>query len=273
MAAMKVRVGHSADPDDAFMVWALAAGAVDTRGLELEPVVSDIQTLNEWALEGRLEVTAFSAAAYAEVADRYLLLPHGSSFGEGYGPLVVARRPFALEELARTEIAIPGRLTTAFLMLRLALGTNELRVRELPFDAILDEVVSGRVEAGLIIHEGQLTYRDAGLVKVLDTGQWWESETGLPLPLGLVGVRRDVERASDVAAVLREAIDAGLAHRDEAMLYAAGFGRGIDAETADEFVAMYVNELTLDMGERGRRAVAEVLRRAGAGREPEFVRP
>jgi 5,8-dihydroxy-2-naphthoate synthase len=266
-----IRVGHSADPDDAFMVWALEAGTVDTRGLELEPVVSDIQTLNEWALEGRLEVTAFSAAAYAEVADRYVLLSHGASFGEGYGPIVVARRELSLDELRETEIVIPGRLTTAYLALRLLLGTNDLRVRELPFDAILDEVSSGRAEAGLIIHEGQLTYAAAGLVKLLDTGVWWQGETGLPLPLGLVGIRRDVERASDVAAVLREAIDSGLEHRAEAMTYAAGFGRGIDAATADEFVAMYVNELTLDMGERGRRAVTELLARAGVGGEPEFV--
>jgi 1,4-dihydroxy-6-naphthoate synthase len=266
-----IRIGHSADPDDAFMVWALESGAVDTRGLDLEPVVSDIQTLNEWALEGRLEVTAFSAAAYAEVADRYRLLPHGASFGEGYGPIVVARRQLTLDELRDTEIVIPGRLTTAYLALRLALRTDDLRVRELPFDQVLDEVVSERAQAGLIIHEGQLTYRDAGLVKLLDTGEWWWQETGLPLPLGLVGIRRDVERADDVAAVLREAIDAGLANRDDAMAYAAGFGRGIDAATADEFVAMYVNDLTVDMGSRGRDGVAELLRRAGRGLEPEFV--
>jgi len=266
-----IRIGHSADPDDAFMVWALEAGTVDTRGLELETVVSDIQTLNEWALEGRLEVTAISAAAYAEVAERYLLLPFGASFGEGYGPIVVASRELSLDELRGLEIVIPGRLTTAYLALRLLLGTNDLRVRELPFDAILDEVSSGRAEAGLIIHEGQLTYGDAGLVKVLDTGEWWLGETGLPLPLGLVGIRRDVERAEDVAAVLRAAIDSGLEHREQAMSYAAGFGRGIDAATADEFVAMYVNDLTLDMGDRGRRAVAELLARAGTGSVPEFV--
>jgi 1,4-dihydroxy-6-naphthoate synthase len=253
------------------MVWALEAGAVDKRGLDLQPVVSDIQTLNEWALEGRLEVTAFSAAAYAEVADRYLLLPHGASFGDGYGPIVVARRELSHDELRETEIVIPGRLTTAYLGLRLALGTSELRVRELPFDEILDEVSSGRADAGLIIHEGQLTFGDAGLVKLLDTGEWWLAETGLPLPLGLVGIRRDVDRREDVVAVLREAIDAGLANRDEAMSYAAGFGRGIDAATADEFVAMYVNDLTVDMGERGRRAVAEVLLRAGATTAPEWV--
>jgi 1,4-dihydroxy-6-naphthoate synthase len=259
---MKIRVGHSADPDDAFMVWALEAGAVDTRGLELEPVVSDIQSLNEWALEGRLEVTALSAGAYPSVADRYLLLPHGASFGEGYGPIVVARDEV---DLHAVEIVTPGPLTTAKRVLHLALG-DEIRTRDLPFDKVLEEVVSGRAEAGLLIHEGQLTYADAGLRKLLDLGVWWQDETGLPLPLGLVGIRRDVERRGDVSAVLREAIDAGLANRDDAMRYAIGFGRGIDATTADDFVAMYVNDLTLDMGERGREAVARLL-----GRDPEFA--
>jgi 1,4-dihydroxy-6-naphthoate synthase len=250
-----IRVGHSADPDDAFMVWALEAGRVDRRGLELQPVVSDIQSLNEWALEGRLEVTALSAGAYPAVADTYVLLPHGSSFGEGYGPIVVARTQLDLREV---EIVTPGPLTTATRVLRLALGDG-VRTRDLPFDEVLDEVRSGRAEAGLLIHEGQLTYGDAGLHKLLDLGVWWQQETGLPLPLGLVGARRDLERIDDVSAVLREAIDAGLANRDEAMRYAMSFGRGIDAATADEFVAMYVNELTIDMGERGRRALELLL--------------
>jgi 1,4-dihydroxy-6-naphthoate synthase len=265
VAAVAIRVGHSADPDDAFMVWALEAGRVDKRGLTLEPVVSDIQTLNEWALEGRLEVTAISAGAYPSVAETYALLPHGASFGEGYGPIVVARRPLALDELRGLEIVTPGPLTTATRVLRLALGTA-VRTRDLPFDEVLDEVTSGRAEAGLLIHEGQLTYADAGLEKVLDLGVWWQDEKGLPLPLGLVAARRDLDRLEDISAVLREAIDAGLANRDEAMRYAMGFGRGIDAATADEFVAMYVNDLTLDMGERGRRAVTELL-----GHEPDFV--
>jgi 1,4-dihydroxy-6-naphthoate synthase len=265
VAAVAIRVGHSADPDDAFMVWALEAGRVDKRGLTLEPVVSDIQTLNEWALEGRLEVTAISAGAYPSVAETYALLPHGASFGEGYGPIVVARRPLALDELRGLEIVTPGPLTTAARVLRLALGTA-VRTRDLPFDEVLDEVTSGRAEAGLLIHEGQLTYADAGLEKVLDLGVWWQDERGLPLPLGLVAARRDLDRLEDISAVLREAIDAGLANRDEAMRYAMGFGRGIDAATADEFVAMYVNDLTLDMGERGRRAVTELL-----GHEPDFV--
>lgn len=252
------------------MVWALQAGTVDTRGLELEPVVSDIQTLNEWALAGRLEVTALSAGAYPEVADRYLLLPHGASFGEGYGPIVVAREPLPRDELGACEIAIPGRLTTAYLLLRLALGEG-LRVRELPFDRVLDAVLAGDADAGLLIHEGQLTWAAAGVEKVLDLGEWWREETALPLPLGLVAARRDLPRLHDVSAVLREAIQAGLDHREEAMRYATGFGRGIDAATADEFVAMYVNDLTRDMGERGRAAIAELLRRAGTPVEAEFA--
>jgi 5,8-dihydroxy-2-naphthoate synthase len=262
VAAVAIRVGHSADPDDAFMVWALEADRVDKRGLDLQPVVSDIQSLNEWALEGRLEVTALSAGAYPSVADRYVLLPHGASFGEGYGPIVVARDELDLREV---EIVTPGPLTTASRVLRLALG-DEVRTRDLPFDEVLDEVVSGRAEAGLLIHEGQLTYGDSGLRKLLDLGAWWQEEHDLPLPLGLGAARRDVERLDEISAVLREAIDAGLAHRDEAMRYAMGFGRGIDAATADEFVAMYVNDLTLDMGERGRRAVELLL-----GTVPEFA--
>ena len=262
VAAVTIRIGHSADPDDAFMVWALGAGRVDVRGLALEPVAADIQTLNEWALEGRLEVTALSAGAYPAVADRYRLLAHGASIGEGYGPIVVARSEVDLHEV---EIVTPGALTTAKRVLHLALG-DDIRTRDLPFDEVLDEVVSGRAEAGLLIHEGQLTFAESGLVKLLDLGVWWRDETGLPLPLGVVALRRDVERAEDVSAVLLEAIHAGLAHRDEALDYARDFGRGIDEATADEFVAMYVNDLTLDMGDRGRAAVGQLL-----GSEPEFV--
>jgi 1,4-dihydroxy-6-naphthoate synthase len=265
---MRIRVGHSADPDDAFMFWALEAGRVDTRGLELEQVVSDIQTLNEWALEGRLEVTAISMGAYPACAERYVLLPHGASMGVGYGPVVVAREAVDLHEV---EIVIPGRLTTAYLVLRLALG-EDLRVRELPFDEILAEVASGRADAGLVIHEGQLTYASEGLEKMLDLGAWWHDETGLPLPLGVNAARRDLgDRLGDVTAVLGEAIRAGLEHRDEAMVYAQRFGRGIDAATADRFVAMYVNELTVDYGDDGRRAVAELLRRAGSPVAAEYA--
>ena len=259
---MAIRIGHSADPDDAFMAWAIEAGQVDLRGLDVELVPSDIQTLNEWALDGTLEVTALSAGAYPAVADRYVLLPHGASFGEGYGPIVVARDDVDQHEV---EIVTPGALTTAKRVLERALGDG-IRTRDLPFDEVLDEVVSGRAEAGLLIHEGQLTFAGHGLRKLLDLGIWWRDETGLPLPLGVVVARRDLDRLGDVSAVVREAIDAGLAHREEAMRYAIGFGRGIDVSTADEFVAMYVNDLTLDMGERGREAIALLL-----DREPEFV--
>jgi 1,4-dihydroxy-6-naphthoate synthase len=263
--AVRIRVGHSADPDDAFMFWALEAGRVDVRGLEFEQVVSDIQTLNEWATEGRLEVTAISMGAYAHVADNYVLLPHGASMGIGYGPIVVTRDDVDVAGLRELEIVIPGTLTTAYLVLRLALG-EEIRVRELPFDEILDEVRSGRADAGLLIHEGQLTYGSAGLHKALDLGVWWEAETGLPLPLGVNAARRDLgDRLGDVSAVLGEAIRVGLDNRDEALAYAEQFGRGIDRETADRFVAMYVNELTCDYGELGRRAVDELLLRSGSG--------
>jgi 1,4-dihydroxy-6-naphthoate synthase len=250
------------------MFWAIESGAVDLRGFTVEQVVSDIETLNGWATEGRLEVTALSMGAYAEVADKYLLLPHGASFGLGYGPIVVAREELDPRE---AEIVIPGRRTTAFQTLRFALG-EDVRVRELPFDEILDEVVSGRAEAGLLIHEGQLTYAAAGLHKLLDLGVWWQAETGLPLPLGINAARRDLgEHLPDVSAVLGEAIRVGLDRREEALDYARDFGRGIDRETADRFVAMYVNELTCDYGDTGRRAVAEFLRRAGSTAEAQYA--
>jgi 1,4-dihydroxy-6-naphthoate synthase len=272
-----IRLGHSPDPDDAFMFWALAAGRIDTRGLELEHVLADIQTLNEWALEGRLETTAISLHAYPFVQDRYLLLPHGASMGAGYGPVLVARRAISLDEIRDIEIAVPGRMTTAFLVLRMAIG--DFRFREVPFDRIIGEVRSGGAEAGLLIHEGQLTYEAEGLSKVLDLGEWWLLETGLPLPLGVNVARRDLgaEVLHDLSTVLADSIREGLEHRGEAMRYALDFGRGLDLELADEFVGMYVNELTSDYGEEGRQAVEELLRRAealGAYQQPvrvEFV--
>ncbi len=259
-----IRVGHSPDPDDAFMFWALTTDLVDRRGYDFEQVLADIQTLNFWALEARLEVTALSLAAYPFVQDDYALLPHGASIGSGYGPIVVAREPLTREQLRETEIVIPGRMTTAYLALRLVLG--DLAYRELPFEQIPDEVASGRADAGLVIHEGQLTFEDHGLQKVLDLGNWWLLETGLPLPLGVNSIRRDLgeEVLADVSQVLRESIQCGLDHRAEALEYAVQFGRGIDAEIADQFVSMYVNELTRDYGDEGRRAVAELLRRGEA---------
>jgi 1,4-dihydroxy-6-naphthoate synthase len=274
---MLIRLGHSPDPDDAFMFWALAEGRVDARGFAFEHVLRDIQTLNEWALEGRLEVTALSLHTYPFVQDRYVLLPHGASMGAGYGPVVVAPRTLSRDQLRETEIAVPGEMTTAFLVLRLFLGDFAYRV--VPFDEILEEVESGRADAGLLIHEGQLTYASRGLEKCVDLGEWWLLETGLPLPLGVNVARRDLgdERLRDLSEVLRASIQAGLDNRYEAMRYALRFGRGLDTELADRFVGMYVNELTCDYGEEGRRAVEELLRRGeriGAFRDPvrvEFV--
>jgi 1,4-dihydroxy-6-naphthoate synthase len=259
------------------MFWALAAGEIDPRGFEFEHVLHDIQTLNELALEGRLEVTAISLHSYPSVQDRYVLLPHGASMGSGYGPIVVAREPLSEGGLRGMVIAVPGRMTTAFLALRLRLG--EFAWREVPFDKIMDEVLSGDAEAGLLIHEGQLTYASAGLQKVVDLGEWWLAETGLPLPLGVNVARRDLgpEVLRKLSAVLAESIRAGLDNRERALEYALKFGRGLDNELADRFVGMYVNELTEDYGEEGRKAVRELLRRGeeiGAFEEPvkvEFV--
>jgi 1,4-dihydroxy-6-naphthoate synthase len=259
---VRIRVGHSPDPDDAFMYWGLTTDLVDTRGHEFEQVLSDIQTLNQWARAARLEVTAISLAAYPFVQEDYILLPHGASIGSGYGPVVVAREPLTREQLGEREIVVPGVLTTSFLALRLVVG-GELRYRELPFDEIPDEVASGRADVGLLIHEGQLTFADYGLVKVLDLGEWWLLETGLPLPLGVNVARRDLgsEVLGEVSEVLREAIQCGLDNRAEALEYALQFGRGIDVAVADRFVSMYVNELTQDYGDEGRKAVTELLRR------------
>jgi 5,8-dihydroxy-2-naphthoate synthase len=261
---MRIRLGHSPDPDDAFMFWALAAGTIDTRGFEFEHVLKDIQTLSEWAVEGRLETTAMSLASYPLVQDKYAILPHGASMGSGYGPVVVGKRVLSPDELRATEIVVPGEMTTAFLTLRLFLG--EFPYRVMAFDEILPEVLEGRTEAGLLIHEGQLTYSSLGLAKSVDLGEWWLLETGLPLPLGINVARRDLgeETLHELSEVLRESIRAGLENREEAMQYAMQFGRGIDERVADRFVGMYVNELTEDYGDEGRRAVEELLGRAEA---------
>jgi 1,4-dihydroxy-6-naphthoate synthase len=259
---MEIRVGHSPDPDDAFMYWALTTDLVEPRGFVFEQVLADIQTLNQWARAGRLEVTAISLAAYPFVQEDYVLLPHGASIGSGYGPIVVAREPLGVDDLKGREVVVPGRMTTAFLTLRLVLG--DFPYRELPFEQIPDEVASGRADVGLLIHEGQLTFSELGLHKTLDLGEWWLLETGLPLPLGVNVARRDVERLEDLSAVLREGIVCGLEHRDEALEYALQFGRGIDEAVADRFIEMYVNQMTQDYGDEGRQAVAELLRRGEA---------
>lgn len=269
---MRIRVGFSADPDDAFMFWGLASGAVSSRGHDFEPVIEDIQTLNAWALEARLEVTAMSMATYPLVTDRYKLLPHGASFGSGYGPIVVAREPLSLDELKQREIVVPGQGTTAYMVLRMALG-GDFPHRDARFDEILPEVAEGRAEAGLLIHEGQLTYADHGLHKLLDLGEWWLLETGLPLPLGVNTIRRDLGDGPmhEVSDILRESLEAALANRAEALEYALAFGRGLDVDRGDEFVGMYVNDLTCDYGDEGRQAVRELLERSGNVAEVEFV--
>ncbi len=259
---MLIRLGHSPDPDDAFMFWGLASGRVDPRGFEFEHVLEGIQTLNEWALEGRLEVTAISLHTYPFVQERYMLLPHGASMGSGYGPVVVSREPLTREELERVEIAVPGRMTTAFLTLRLYLG-DDFSYREVPFESVMDEVAAGRSDAGLVIHEGQLTFERQGLHKVVDLGEWWLLETGLPLPLGINVARRDLgaDTLHVLSGILHDSIEAGLEHRAQALEYALEFGRGLDPALADRFVGMYVNELTQDYGDEGRAAVTELLRR------------
>ncbi|GBC94179.1 1,4-dihydroxy-6-naphtoate synthase [bacterium HR15] len=258
---MTIRLGHSPDADDAFMFWALSVGLIETP-LRFEHVLRDIQTLNEWAREGRLEFTALSVHNLAYVADRYAVLMHGGSFGDGYGPILVAQKPIPLNALRHYPIAVPGRLTSAYLALRLFLP--EAHTVEMPFDAIMPAVQRGEIPIGLLIHEGQLTYAQYGLVCLLDLGVWWAEQTGgLPLPLGVNAVRTDLpgEVQREIARVFRESIRLGLENREQAMAYALQFGRGLDAKTGDRFVGMYVNELTLEMGERGKRAIEEFLHR------------
>lgn len=271
---MRLALGHSPDPDDAFMFWALAAGKIDAEGLEFEHVLQDIETLNRRAERGELEITALSVHAYAYLHERYLLLPHGASMGDGYGPLIVASRPMSVEEVRAARIAVPGLRTSAYLAARLALGPFEHAL--VPFDRIMDQVRAGEVDAGLLIHEGQLTWEDAGLHKVLDLGEWWRGTTGgLPLPLGVNAVRRglpaDVVRR--VVRVLERSIRYGLEHRAPAVQHALRWGRGLDTRLADRFIGMYVNDLTLDLGERGRAGIDEFLRRGhAAGIVPGPVR-
>ena len=257
-----INLAHSPDSDDAFMFYALAKGKVDTRGLTFKHVLDDIETLNRKAIEGTYEVTAVSFHAYYKIKDRYRLMTAGASVGDGYGPMIVSKRPLTHQDLDEATVAVPGELTTAFLVLKLCLGN--FRYRAVPFDQISDEVKSGRADAGLLIHEGQLTYEREGLKKVVDLGEWWLLETGLPLPLGANVARRDlgVDTLFELSEVLRDSIQSGLDNREEAMEYALKFGRGLDAALADRFVGMYVNELTCDYGDEGRQAVRELLSRA-----------
>jgi 1,4-dihydroxy-6-naphthoate synthase len=279
-----IRVGHSPDPDDAFMFYALAKDRIDTGRFRFEHELVDIETLNRRAFAGELELTALSLHAYAYLADKYLLCPCGASMGDNYGPMVVSRQQQSIQSLRGQTIAVPGTLTTAFLALSMCLGKDAFQHVVVPFDQILDVVQAGQhegqaIDAGLCIHEGQLTYGDQNLKLVVDLGKWWMEETGLPLPLGANGIRRDLgsETIGEVNRLLKESIRYGLEHRAAALDYAQTYGRGLDRAKADKFVGMYVNDWTLDFGERGRQAVRELLKRGHADGvipslvEPEFV--
>jgi 1,4-dihydroxy-6-naphthoate synthase len=269
-----ITVGHSPDPDDAFMFYALAHDKLDTGDLAFRHELQDIETLNRRALRGELDVTAVSIHAYAYLADKYALLPSGCSMGDRYGPMVVARQPLVLDDLTGLRIAVPGTMTTAYLALELLLADARKKVPPaakekaklldyvvMPFDEILGAVAAGKVDAGLIIHEGQLTFQKQGLHLVVDLGVWWHEKTGLPLPLGGNAVRRDLgaDTMRRISRLLKESIRYALDHREEALTYALKYGRDLDRALADRFVGMYVNDWTLDYGPRGRAAVARLL--------------
>ncbi len=271
MSKRVLSLGHSPDSDDAFMFYALAEGLIDTGDVRYEHIIQDIESLNRRAERGELDITAVSVHAYAYFSDKYLLSPCGASVGEGYGPILVARKGVTLETVRAGMIAVPGERTSAFLALRLFLG--EFRYEVVPFDKILEQVASGKADAGLIIHEGQLTYGDLGLENLLDLGKWWFEETGLVLPLGAIAIKRDLEpeMASSVVRHLRQSFEYGLAHRDNALIHASHYARELDPKKMDRFVGMYVNEWTLDLGPEGKEAVREFLRRgAEAGVIPRM---
>jgi 1,4-dihydroxy-6-naphthoate synthase len=276
-----IRVGHSPDPDDAFMFYALAKDELDTGRFRFEHELVDIETLNRRAFAGELELTALSLHAYAYLSDKYLLCTCGASMGDNYGPMVVTREPMSIADLRGKTIAVPGTLTTAFLALSMCLGKDAFKHVVVPFDQILDVVEAGQhsgqaIDAGLIIHEGQLTFGDQNLKLVVDLGKWWMEETGLPLPLGANGIRRDLgpDAIVEVNRLLKESIRYGLEHRQAALDYAGKYGRGLDRAKADKFVGMYVNDWTLDFGPRGRQAVTELLARGhAAGIIPKLVEP
>jgi len=259
---LTIHVGHSPDPDDAFMFHALANEKIDTGRYEFHHTLQDIETLNRRALNGELELTAVSLHGYAYVTDTYALCACGASMGENYGPMVVARQRGTAEEFRGRRIAIPGELTTAYLTLKLLLG-DDFTPHVMPFDEILDAVERAEVDAGLIIHEGQLTYDDRDLHLIVDLGEWWMEETGLPLPLGANAIRKDLgaRAMQEVTGLLKQSIRYGLEHREEALDYALQYGRDLDRDKADQFVGMYVNDWTLDFGERGREAVHTLLER------------
>ena len=267
-------LGHSPDPDDAFMFYAMAENKIDLRGYRFKHQLEDIQTLNERALRGELHISAISIHAYACVADKYALLPCGASMGDGYGPIVVTTAERSLpagkgdvdarEWLSDRVIAVPGRMTSAYLALQLYLG--DFKYVAVPFDQVFDAVKSGRADAGLIIHEGQLTYARSGFQKIVDLGEWWKRETGLPLPLGGNVLRKDIPSPvrRDLAEIVRQSIEFGLAHRDEAVRHSLPYARDMNSELAGKFIGMYVNEFTRDYGQVGRAAIRKFLGNARA---------
>ena len=254
-----ITVAHSPDSDDAFMFYGLATHKLDTGSLSFTHVLKDIQTLNEEAFRGTYDVTAVSFHAYAYIADKYLLLPHGASIGDNYGPILVSREPAKAAEVSQLKIAVPGTLTSAFLALRIF--NADFKYEVVPFDKIIDAVKSGQCDAGLLIHEGQLFYESIGLHKVLDLGEWWHERTGLPLPMGGNVIRRELgpEIIRQVSHCLSESIRYSLANREDALAYAMQFARDMDTDLADRFVGMWVNDLTLDYTDRGREAVQRLL--------------
>ena len=256
-----IRIGHSPDSDDAFMFYALAKETIPTDGIQVVHVIEDIESLNQRALKGELEVTAVSIHAYAYIADKYALMPCGSSMGDRYGPILVANQLFPASELKGKKIAIPGKMTTAYLTC--SLFESNFEAIEVPFDQIIDFVKSGQADAGLIIHEGQLTYGESGMHKIVDLGEWWYQETGLPLPLGGNVIRRDLgdEKMRKVTRLVRQSIQHSLDNRAEALDYAMIYARDMETKTADQFVGMYVNEYTIDYGDSGREGVRELLKR------------
>jgi len=260
--ARTITLAHSPDSDDAFMFYALAKGKVDTRGLTFKHVLEDIETLNRKAIEGAYEVTAVSFHAYYKIRERYRLMTAGASVGDGYGPIIVSKRALSRDQLDEVTVGVPGLLTTAFLVFRLFAPGARWKV--MPFDKIQEAVAAGNIDAGLIIHEGQLTYREMGLHKVLDLGEWWQKETDLPLPLGGNVIKRDLGKRmmERVALDIKKSIQYGLDHRQEAMDYAIQFSRGLDTQRIDRFIGMYVNDLTLDYGTVGKQAVRKLLSEA-----------
>jgi 1,4-dihydroxy-6-naphthoate synthase len=268
-----IRVGHSPDSDDAFMFYALTHDKLDNHDLHFVHQLEDIETLNRRALRGELEVSAVSIHAFAHLADKYALLASGSSMGDNYGPMIITREPATIDDIKGRTIAIPGTLTTAYLTLQLLLG-KDVKTTVMPFDQILPAVAEGRADVGLIIHEGQLYYEAKGLHKVVDLGQWWQEQTGLPLPLGGNVVRKDLgdDLIAEVARLLKASIQYALDHRQEALDYALRYARDLDPALADRFVGMYVNEWTVDYGPRGREAVRLLLTRAAeAGIIPKAI--